>query len=620
MLTDINADFLDMRFPDKIKSSKSVYLCGAGISKAPPANVPIVSDFLFELYTLFKKKVSIEHKLLYRLLYGDEIYAPLRFEQIVSCFMDFDDELHCLDYLRITDVDECRPNLYHLYLAQELVCGATVITTNFDSFIEVALNKCYGLDISEVSGMLLKVHGSVQTVVGGRLVDNSVPQLKADIFSVSAGNAASGENLSLEYILDFVLDKYIYVFGYSFSDSYDVTPVLKKSMPKKAFVFEYKDDDLYESLDSFGFSGFYEIWESWRSRGVCVEVWAGNPMLYVEKHIKICRPESEDLIVLDGGVMPDYEIDELYYLAGRILIEQSALKDANVIFDNLKKKDCGDLHERVVYNYLRTMDDWPDMLSHSEEALKATRLSYYGSLIYVLLLNAASFVGPLKLFASLYKKFLLHIGGVDCLAPDQKVDLIKGRSYHCLGNYYLNTGRPMLAEIPMRKSLELRVKYGSPIDIVFAEHGLCLSLLHQNKIEAVEQKIIHIRDYVKKNDDIYSRICLKILEGLMFFKKSLYWDAYYCFNEANDLYKIGEDDLQRDPELELYILGSMCRLHFSVERLTEYLSFIEGFVRENGYCLYYEVIDVFWCAFSGKHKPNNMGPLANMHALNAHLW
>lgn len=612
-----------MHNPYKSSPQHAVYLCGAGISAPPPSNLATVEQFLKELAILFHGKTKLSEQLINRLIYGNEIYNKLRFEQIIASMLEFDQELHCLDYLKISDPECQKPNQYHMFLAQELLLGATIITTNFDAFIEVALLDIASIDISEARGKLLKLHGSLQSTKNGNLINDSSDGLKADIFSVSAGNPISADKGSLDDLLSIVHNKILYVLGYSFNDSYDVTPFLKKTRPKRAIVFDYipEKTEFTLELTKHTLEGFKEIQATWNTNDIEIEVWIGNPSLFVEDHCPYKTKKSiKSQQAKRRNILPKYNREELIYLAGKISVDQDALNEANPLFKCLLSSKDKNINYRSFYYYLRTLEDWSDMLALEKEAVQIAEPNYNGSLIYILLLNAASFLGPGNKFRKIHSEFRQHLGQISPEDPEQKIELVLGKSLHCIGNYFLNTGRPKLAEAALYNSLQFRTKHGSPTDVAFAEYGICLSLLHQEKNEEVKMRLQHFRDYAKKNDNISSSICLETLEGLYLLNLGSFPKALAHLEEARTLYMLGEDENQIDPETEFYILSCMSRLGYSKKQLKERLEKISAFVVSGSYSFFYEPVQVFRSAFSGKREPRKMGEFARSHANRAGLW
>ena len=238
-------------------TNDTVILCGAGASVAEPANLATVAKFLSELENQCLKVSALEPNLIHQSLHGNSTNAPPRFEEVVACLLEFDSKLTCLEYLRVDMAGtEHAPNGLHELMAKHIHAGGTVVTTNFDALIEIAYQALYGTDLDTASGILWKVHGSIQTVTSGQLVNEDTTTLKADIFSVAAGTPISGEGGSLSSLSTLLCGKHLLIFGYSFSDTFDVTPALVHAQPSEATIVEFSPAPLTEVADLSGLPRF----------------------------------------------------------------------------------------------------------------------------------------------------------------------------------------------------------------------------------------------------------------------------------------------------------------------------------------------------------------------------
>ena len=165
------------------------------------------------------------------------VTSSIRFETLLYCGWlklgdDFLDILDCLHH--------GRPNAYHLFAARLLELGGTVLTTNFDTHIEDSLSSTARVSVSFDwprtnvigNGALFKIHGSLSSLTG------PIPKgtLGATLRRVMAP-PREGQD-ALRSILESA-DRVVFV-GYSFSDHFDITPVLRAtSFRNPPIVFEY---------------------------------------------------------------------------------------------------------------------------------------------------------------------------------------------------------------------------------------------------------------------------------------------------------------------------------------------------------------------------------------------
>lgn len=219
------------------RPSNIVFLCGAGISFDPPTNLPTVKTFVRDILNACgtSKKIigSITHL--------------IETESVISRFEVLIDEIRKLHdpQLKIGRVFESTSfNEYHSLLAQFLLRGASVLTTNFDNCIENALGNrniirvlFTGEDLlgkPPRSGVLIKIHGS--NSLGDVEGSNLVISIKA-LAATSHGFARFPRWRS--YLKSFLKNKTLIVIGYSGSDEFDVVPAILTARPKQIIWFDY---------------------------------------------------------------------------------------------------------------------------------------------------------------------------------------------------------------------------------------------------------------------------------------------------------------------------------------------------------------------------------------------
>lgn len=254
------------------------FLVGAGISMDPPSCVPSARMFVHELFTFYAPEDEIE-KLL--------SLESLRYELLVEKVQNlFDKELKFLDYLdRVKE-----PNAIHIFLANMIMRYNYVITTNFDYLIEMGLKK--KLDVfplfhnyhkkvmiiitkedyqKKVSFQfpIIKIHGSKWDAIKGRLTKQSL------ITTISAlgREREKGKTFAIEPykkpLIDEVMNsRDLVIMGYSGSDDFDISPMLKELSTMKRIIWIEHDQSLipgkeeiykYKSIEDLSKLGSSEL-------------------------------------------------------------------------------------------------------------------------------------------------------------------------------------------------------------------------------------------------------------------------------------------------------------------------------------------------------------------------
>jgi len=220
-----------------LHKNKITFLVGAGISMESPSYLPSARGFsqiLLKFVTPmeeFEKISSLE---------------GLRYEMVVERVKNgYDDNLWFMDYLELIK----KYNLIHLFLAQLIKLGKNVITTNFDYLIECALmdlldeneknlitpiitkkdfEKYEDTDFLRGKYPLFKIHGSKKNIITNEI---TIESLITTISSLGKDRGAT-ETFSIEkykkpLISELLKNTVLIVMGYSGSDAFDITPLLK---------------------------------------------------------------------------------------------------------------------------------------------------------------------------------------------------------------------------------------------------------------------------------------------------------------------------------------------------------------------------------------------------------
>ena len=242
------------------------FLVGAGISMDPPSNVPSARMFVRELFNYYAPKNEIET--LSKL-------ENLRYEYLVEKIQNlFDKDLTFLSYLDWVTI----PNANHLFLAQMILRYHYVITTNFDYLIEIALKSqlvgypAYDPIYKKIMVIItkddyeknvrfqypvIKIHGSKRDSITGRYTaDSLITTISALGKDREKGRTFAIEPFKRKLIDSITQGRDLIVMGYSGSDDFDISPMLKELTTVKRIIWIDHNSDTeteeyyqYRSLD-----------------------------------------------------------------------------------------------------------------------------------------------------------------------------------------------------------------------------------------------------------------------------------------------------------------------------------------------------------------------------------
>lgn len=218
------------------------FLVGAGISMDPPSNVPSARMFVKELFHYYAPKNEIDTL---------SNLESLRYEFLVEKIQNlFDKELEFLNYLDWVTT----PNANHLFLAQMILRYNYVITTNFDYLIELAVKSLLiGSEYKKIMSIItredyeknirfkypiVKIHGSKRDCITGRPTANSL----ITTISSLGRDREKGKTFAIEpfkrKLIDSITDgRDLIVMGYSGSDDFDISPMLKELRNIKRIIW-----------------------------------------------------------------------------------------------------------------------------------------------------------------------------------------------------------------------------------------------------------------------------------------------------------------------------------------------------------------------------------------------
>ena len=229
-------DLQDLFHPDK----RYTFLVGAGISMDAPTNMPSARQIVKTLLEYCSPSEEVKTLLELNLL---------RYELVVEKIQQiFDEDLKFMDYIELVTA----PNLNHIFLANLILRGHYVITTNFDYLIEHALIKLLPevkhtniypiitkddyLSFQDPIRLIetdkypiYKIHGSKRNIITGESTQESL------ITTISAlgRDREEGVTFAIEpfkkpAVYKLMKDHTLIIMGYSGNDDFDIGPMLKE--------------------------------------------------------------------------------------------------------------------------------------------------------------------------------------------------------------------------------------------------------------------------------------------------------------------------------------------------------------------------------------------------------
>ncbi len=221
---------------------KYTFLVGAGVSMEAPAYIPSARELVKSLVEVYAPPEFINAVL---------ALPNLRYEMLAEQIQaHVDKDLSYLDYFNEIKT----PNLIHFFLANAIVNGHDVITTNFDYMIERALlqvlpatqhanivpviTKDDFLKFKDASALhaqgkypLYKIHGSKTNLITGEMTTDSL----VTTISALGKNREKGKTFALEMFKqpayeNIVKGRSIVIMGYSGRDDFDIAPTLRSGL------------------------------------------------------------------------------------------------------------------------------------------------------------------------------------------------------------------------------------------------------------------------------------------------------------------------------------------------------------------------------------------------------
>ncbi|MFX0033971.1 MAG: tetratricopeptide repeat protein [Promethearchaeota archaeon] len=237
-------------------TQKYVFLVGAGVSINKPSNIPPAQEIVEKIL----KNCSPKGK------YED--LKKLQYELVIEYLHKYlDKDLIFMDLFE----ENYPPNLIHFFLANAILNGHDVITTNFDYLIEKALlivsnskpkkiekknklpdtfykyfsppkfnfkviitKKDY-IQCKESNSLknqnlrfLFKIHGSKKNIIEDKSIDETIiTSISSLIKNKDISNLFEIESYKKEIIEQIITNRTLIVMGYSGSDEFDISPLLR---------------------------------------------------------------------------------------------------------------------------------------------------------------------------------------------------------------------------------------------------------------------------------------------------------------------------------------------------------------------------------------------------------
>jgi len=252
--------------------AKLTFLVGAGCSRDKPSCLPMGGEMIEGLINYVCVDSEIDKILGKKELKDGRKLEGLRFEALAEIIRDIlDPDLKFIDFYGLCD----KPNVQHFFLAEMMIKGQFVLTTNFDFLIEYALQQL-GIPKEDVKVVitkddfkkfnnpqelylkglkaLYKIHGSTRNIfTDDSTRDSLIATIQAFGTNKEGKNIFQLEHFKQPAFTNLTKNRSLVIMGYSGSDDFDVVPTLIALQDVQDFIWiHHVHDDESKEL-------FYEI-------------------------------------------------------------------------------------------------------------------------------------------------------------------------------------------------------------------------------------------------------------------------------------------------------------------------------------------------------------------------
>lgn len=447
------------------------FLIGAGISIPAPSNQLSGGEFTYQIIEKISPTNDIKEELIH-LSNSERAHRRnkgdfLRFEGIMKVIYDcIDKKLNILSVLGLCD----SPNEFHHSLAELLLNGHIVFTTNFDLLIERALearevpHKILFREEhfnhflkNNSSNTLFKLHGSMGTIENGKVSDTR-DSVQATLDSVGTINSEGLWKSSKRDVLVQILKTHdLLVLGYSGYDDFDICSTIKSIKSDKKII--WINHDRKESK--------YFDWQQLRESAE--KDINGNYLKKREEFLieitnqenSARKKESVHLLNIDTSHVFEYLNKETEYNPKEIRL------DENWVFDKT--------------NYF---DKW------QTEFLSSEGMQYFicATLVYSL----GRIDSSLKYYTGALNSY-----------KKEKNNHGQAQSLHNIGVLQLKKGMHSKALMSYRRSERLKEKYGNRLGISEALHSIGIVYQRKNRLDKALKNYKKSLSIRKEHDDDY---------------------------------------------------------------------------------------------------------------------
>lgn len=527
---------------------KFIILAGAGISKAPPSNLPTGIDFINSFYNfLVSKNETSQFESKLQVL---KSHKSLRFENIMSLIykntlVKIQPLLDCYK-----DCDSFNEN--HSLLAILGKVGHIIATTNFDSLIERAYITngiipnpiIYDEDYKTSHSIenIYKLHGSIEKYdhKSNAWLD-SLDSIELTLEQVAVqGYRFATSMQKQQFLSENFKKKNLLLVGYSGSDDFDIVPILLNIKSKQKIMwlnYNPVDSSIYVGEDilkkhnhkKFGKSGHIInklVMKRLRDKNSCFIVQA-DTSLFLSSMIKAlnydCSKSSKrkSNYVLDPAIyfserfdliLPNQELIQMMKAALLYTIGdyEPALKIYQPLLDFVNNKSELYLKSKILYEiascyYNMTPPMYKTALRYSEESFNIDFSNKFNWLFLSADLLARIYrkLGKLDLMQKIYERLLMLpvISSSNYFIKYQQATIFNNYSVHLFKIGKVNKSI-QFAE----KSLSLFKQIGDWGGIVSSTMGISTILMESGSIDQSINKLKEV-EKIATDLDFFQDLC-----------------------------------------------------------------------------------------------------------------